>query len=437
MGDVLCLEPVGGIAGDMFLALALDLGVPLPALERGLAALPLEGYRLVASRAERHALVGTHLDVAIDGAPEPEPHGHEHGHEHPRGDEHEHDDHGHDHEHGHQDHDHGHPHAHGPHGGAHEHRSWASIRAMIEGSGLAPSVKARALSVFERIARAEAEVHGVPVDAIHFHEVGAVDSIVDVVGAALAVELLGAPEIVCAPPPMGSGLARRAHGMMPIPPPATLEILVGRQVRFEGRGELTTPTGAALVAALTREGPFPEMILERVGYGVGTAEFPDRPNVLRGLLGRRVHGADAGTFALEANLDDATPQLLAHALERLLEQGALDAWIAPVTMKKGRPGHLLGALCPGPLRAKLTEMLLRETPTLGVRAWRVERAALERQFQEVETPYGRVKVKLGLLSGRRVNASPEYEDCARLAKEKGVPLKEVLAAAVAALARPS
>jgi uncharacterized protein (TIGR00299 family) protein len=308
---------------------------------------------------------------------------------------------------------------------------------MIEGSGLSSSVKRRALSIFERIARAEAEVHGVAVDAVHFHEVGAVDSIVDVVGAALVVELLGSPEIICAPPPMGSGLARRSHGMMPIPPPATLEILIDREVRFEGRGELTTPTGAALVAALTREGPFPEMILERVGYGVGTADFPDRPNVLRGLLGRRVHGGDAGTFELQANLDDATPQILAYALERLLEHGALDAWIAPVTMKKGRPGHLIGALCPGPLRAKLTDLLLRETPTLGVRAWRVERTALERRFQEVETPFGKVKIKIGLSSGDRVNASPEYEDCARLAKEKGVPLKDVLAAALSALGRPS
>ncbi len=423
MADVLCLEPVGGIAGDMFLALALDLGVPLDALERGLAALPLTGYRLVASRAERHALSGTHLDVVIDGAPETEAHAH--GDPSP-----------HDHNHDHADH-HGHPHAHGPgaHGGAHEHRSWASIRAMIQSSGLSQPVKARALSIFERIARAEAAVHGVSVESVTFHEVGAVDSIVDVVGSALAVELLGAPEIVCAPPPMGSGLARRAHGMMPIPPPATLEVLLGREVRFEGRGELTTPTGAALVAALTREGPFPEMILEKVGYGVGTSEFADRPNVLRGLLGRRSHGADAGTFALEANLDDATPQLLAHVLEMLLEKGALDAWIAPVTMKKGRPGHLLGALCPGPSRAALTELLLRETPTLGVRAFRVERTALERRFEEVETPFGKVKVKLGLLSGRRVNASPEFDDCARVAKEKGAPLKDVLAAALAALAR--
>jgi hypothetical protein len=410
MGELLCLEPVGGIAGDMFLALALDLGVPREALERGLAALPLGAFRLAVSRAERHALAGTLLEVEIEGAAPPHEHGAPESHER--------------------------AHAHGPAGpeSAYAHRSWRSIREMVQGSALSPSVKGRSLEIFERIARAEAEVHGVALDEVTFHEVGTVDSIVEVVGAALAVELLGAPQIFCAPPPMGSGLVRRALGMIPIPPAATLAMLIGRTVRFEGRGELTTPTGAALIAALTQEGPFPEMILERVGYGIGEAQLEDRPNVLRGLLGRRAHGGDAGTFVLEANIDDATPQLLAYALERLLEAGALDVWIAPVTMKKSRPGHLFGVLCPGPLRASLTELIMRETPTLGVRAWRVERTALERAFTKVQTPFGPVQVKLGLASGRRVNATPEYEDCARLAREKSVPLKDVLAAALAALA---
>ncbi len=413
MGDLLCLDPVGGISGDMFLGLALDLGAPREALERGLSGLPMSGFRLAVSRAERHALAGTHLEVEIEGALQREPAAQSQP-----------------------GHGASEPHVQGP--AAKEsplaERSWRSIREMLQGSGLSPTVKGRSLEIFERIARAEAEVHGVTLDEVHFHEVGAVDSIVDVVGAALVVELLGTPQIFCAPPPMGSGLVRRAHGMMPIPPPATLTILIGRPVLFEGRGELTTPTGAALVAALTREGPFPEMILERVGYGIGSAQLEDRPNVLRGILGRRAHGGDAGTFVLEANIDDATPQLLAWALERLLEAGALDVWIAPVTMKKSRPGHLVGVLSPGNLRASLTDLLLRETPTLGVRAFRVERSALERAFSTVQTPFGPVRVKLGLASGRRVNATPEYEDCARLAREKSVPLKDVLAAALAALA---
>jgi uncharacterized protein (TIGR00299 family) protein len=384
MADLLCLEPIGGIAGDMFLALALDLGVPFEELERELRALPLAGWRLVASRAARHALCGTRVEVVLDAAPEP-----------------------------------------------HGHRSFTSIRQMIERAALATRIKERALRIFEVIARAEAKVHGVEVDEVHFHEVGAVDSIVDAVGAAVALELLGSPDVFCAPPPLGSGLKYTAHGAMPLPAPAVLEILRGRRVRFEGVGELTTPTGAAIAAGLTREADFPEMVIERVGYGLGAADPSDRPNVLRGLLGRRAHGGEEGTYVLEANLDDASGQVAAHALDRALEQGALDAWIAPVTMKKGRPGHILGVLAPGGLRAALAELLLRETTTLGVRAVRVERTALERRFQTVETPWGPVRIKLGYLSGKEVNAAPEYEDCLRLSRERGVPLKKVMEAALA------
>lgn len=387
MADTLCLEPIGGIAGDMFLALAMDLGVPQAAIEKDLRSLGVGGWSLEVSRLQRHGIEGTHLDVRLEKAT-----------------------------------DH------------HAHRAWKDIRALIEKSALAPRVKERGLAVFQAVAEAEAKVHGKPVEEIAFHEVGAVDSIVDAVGAGLAIELLGSPEVYCAPPPMGSGIGRRAHGMMPIPPPATLQILTDRIVRFEGTGELTTPTGAAIAKALTKEGPFPELTIEKVGYGVGTSDFPDRPNVLRGVLGRRASAAEGATCVLEANLDDATPQLLAWAVDRLLAAGALDAWVAPVTMKKGRPGHVLGALAPAALRASLTELVLRETPSLGVRVHAVERAVLERRFEEVQTPFGTVKVKVGSLSGADVNAAPEYEDCARLAREKGVPLKQVLAAALAALA---
>ncbi|HEY3450069.1 MAG TPA: nickel pincer cofactor biosynthesis protein LarC [Myxococcales bacterium] len=390
MADTLCLEPIGGIAGDMFLALAMDLGVPQAALEEGLRSLGVGGWRFEVGRAQRHGIEGTHLDVKLDAA---------------------------------KDH--------------HAHRAWKDIRALIEKSGLAPRVKERGLAVFQAVAEAEAKVHGRPVEEIEFHEVGAIDSIVDAIGAGLAIELLGSPEVFCAPPPMGSGIGRRAHGMMPIPPPATLQILTDRIVRFEGKGELTTPTGAAIAKALTKQGPFPEMTLERVGYGVGTADFPDRPNVLRGILGRRAAATEGATCVLETNLDDATPQLLAYAVDRLLAAGALDAWIAPVTMKKGRPGHVLGALAPATLRACLTELILRETPSLGVRVHAVERAVLERRFEDVQTPWGPVKVKIGMLSGADVNATPEYEDCARLAREKNVPLKQVLSAALAALAGKS
>ncbi len=388
MAELLCLDPIGGIAGNMFLGMAVDLGVPLADLEKGLAALPVKGWRFQVERAARHSISGTWLDVEIDQ------------------------------------------------GLAQGHRAYKAIREMVAGAPLGASVKARALGIFEKLAAAEGQVHGVPADEVEFHEVGAVDSIVDVVGAALAVELLGSPEIFCLPVPMGSGVGRAAHGAMPIPPPATVAVLAGRTVRFVGKGELTTPTGAALVAALTREASVvPEMILERVGYGVGTRDFPDRPNLLRGMLGRRAHAGDGGTYVLEANLDDASPQVLAFALDALLAAGALDVWISPLTMKKGRPGHLLGVLAPGDKRAALSELMLRETPTLGVRAHPVERMALERRFQTVETAYGKVQMKIGSLSGKDLNASPEFEDCARLAREKGVPLKDVLAAAIAAFHR--
>ena len=396
MTKVLCLEPVGGIAGDMFLALLIDLGVPLDDLRRGLAPLGLGGWRFEVSRASRHAIEGTHLDVVLD---EPE---HEHEHHH-------------DHEHGH-----------------HHHRAWADIRAMIEASGLAAPVRDRALDIFTRLAQAEAKVHGTSVDEVSFHEVGAVDSIVDIVGAAVGLELLGVPEVYCAPPPVGSGTVRSAHGVIPVPAPATVELLRGRRVLFEGTGELTTPTGAALVASLTREGPFPELVLEKAGYGLGTRDFADRPNVLRGLLGERAAG-ESSVFVLEANLDDATPELIAWTLERLIAEGALDVWVAPVTMKKGRPGQLLGVLATGDKREALTALLLRETTTLGVRAHPVERTVTERSFETVETPYGSVRIKRASFGGATVNLAPEYEDCARLARERGVPLKRVVAAALAAV----
>ena len=385
MRRILYLEPVGGIAGDMFLAAAADLGVSLEEVARHLVGLRVPGWRFVTSRAERHALSGTHLDVVLDEAE------------------------------------------------VHPHRGLAEIRALIQGAdSLTAGMKAKALAVFAAIGEAEAKVHGVPVEAIHFHEVGAVDSIVDVCGAAVVLELLGDPEVVCAPPPLGSGSIRVAHGNMPIPVPATLELLRDVPVRFEGVGELTTPTGAALVKVLTRVGRPPDFIVERVGYGVGTKDFRDRPNVLRASLGRATETA-ASLHVLEANLDDAPPQLLGHLVERLLAAGALDAWVVPVVMKKGRPGHVLSCLVPGASKPALTTLLFSESTTLGVRSHEVQREALERDFREVVTPFGPVRVKLGLREGRVMNAWPEYEECRALAERAGVPLKAVWSAALAAL----
>jgi pyridinium-3,5-bisthiocarboxylic acid mononucleotide nickel chelatase len=384
---ILYLEPVGGIAGDMFLAAAVDLGVSPRALEEGLRSLELPGWHLSASPAQRHGLTGVHVEVVVEQ-----------------------------------------PHALG-------HRSLTDILRRIDSSALPERARARARSLFLAIGRVEASVHGVALEQVEFHEVGAVDSIVDVCGAALVLEHLGNPTVCCAPVPLGSGTVETAHGRMPVPTPATLELLEGRAVRFEGVGELTTPTGAALVRVLSQSTPPPEMVVERVGYGVGTRDMPDRPNVLRATLGRPTAGVDTGTYVLETNLDDCSPQLLGTLLEALLAQGAQDAWVVPATMKKGRPGHLLGALVEGDKQKALVELILRESTTLGVRSHRVERTLLARHQVSVQTPHGAVRMKVGMLAGETLNASPEYEDVKARAEAAGVPVKVVWAEALAAWSR--
>ncbi len=386
----LYLEPVGGIAGDMFLAAALELGVSQEDLTAGLKGLGVGGWRFKATRAARHQITGTHLDVELEKKE------------------------------------------------GHAHRALSDIVKLIEGAATLPArAKERALAAFRIIGEAEAKIHDVPVEQIHFHEVGAVDSIVDICGAALALELLGNPAVFAAPPPLGSGQTRSSHGVIPVPAPATLEILRDVPVKFEGVGELTTPTGAALLKAFARVGAPPEMVVERVGYGVGTKEMPDRANVLRASLGRLVHAGAAGTFVLEANLDDMSPQLIGNLLELLLEQGALDAYVTPATMKKSRPGHVLGVVAPADKRDALIETVVTESSTLGVRFYPVERFALERRFETVKTPYGEVRIKLGLKGPRVMNAHPEFEDVRARAKEFQVPLKEVWAQAMAAFVRRS
>lgn len=387
---LLLLEPVGGIAGDMFLAAAIDLGVDAAALARALDALALPGWRLAVTRKAEHGIQGTHVDVVVDG-------------EQPAA------------------------------------RGLAEILAIVAASGLPPRAREVARAIFQRIGEAEARVHGVPVSEVHFHEVGAVDSIVDVCGAAAALDLLGWPEVRSAPPELGRGLVRTAHGTMPVPPPAVLELLKGKPVRPGGPpGEAVTPTGAALLAVLAEVGPLPAHVPLRVGYGVGTRAWPDRPNVLRATLAEPAPAAAAGgpgpdaLWVLEANLDDCPGQLVARAIEAALEAGALDAWAAPLTMKKGRPGVLLGALCDEARRAAVTGALFAETTTLGVRRHAVERDALERALEPVETVYGTVRVKVARLGGRELGAHPEYEDCAVRARAAGVAVREVMAAALAA-----
>ncbi len=380
--SLLVLEPIGGIAGDMFLAAAIDVGVDARALEARLRTLALPGWRLAVSRKTECGIAGTHVDVVVEGAPS---------------------------------------HA----------RGLAEILALVEGAGLSPRARAAARGMFERIGRAEAKVHGVPVEEVHFHEVGAVDAIVDVCGAAVALELLGWPRLLSAPPELGRGISRSAHGPMPIPPPAVLELLAGRPVRPGGpQGEAVTPTGAAILAELAEVGPLPPIVPTRVGYGVGTRSWPDRPNVLRATVAEPAESGEL--WLLETNLDDSTGQLVARAIEAAIEAGALDAWAAHITMKKGRPAILLAALVEEGRRAAVTRVLFAETTTLGVRRRRVERDVLAREVRTVETPHGPVRVKIAFLDGVELGAQPEHDDCLQLAREKGVALREVIAAALAA-----
>lgn len=383
MGSILWLEPTGGCSGDMALAALLDLGVPLDAVEAGLERLGLPGWKLQVEPASKCGIRGTRVEVRVDPQME-----------------------------------------------AHE-RSWIEIARLIRGADLPPAARDLALHFFERIAVAEAKVHGTTPDRVHFHEVGAIDSIVDLVGVALALAELGADRVYASPPPLGSGVVATRHGPMPVPAPATLEILKGRKVLPIGQGERTTPTGAAILAAATEPGPPPAFVPERIGYGIGHADFHDAANVLRATLGREGHGED-DLVELACNLDDASPQVLARAIEAVLEAGALNAWVAPVTMKKGRPGHLLGVLAPAAIRLRIVQTLLRETPTLGVRHHPVARETLERRFDPVATPWGEVAVKVGHRGGAVLNVAPEWEDCVRIGGEAGVPPRVVREFALAA-----
>ena len=394
---VLALDPVGGVAGDMMLAALLHLGAPRSALDEGLAALAeasgavdLRGTRVEAEPVLVNGVRALHVEVRVP----PEVRGRE------------------------------------PH-----HRPWRTIRELIDRARLPERARQLALSAFARLAEAESRVHAVAVDQVEFHEVGAVDSIVDIVGSALLVAALDPASIVSLAPPFGGGVARGSHGPLPVPTPAVLELLRGRSMKPSGSGERTTPTGAALVSAWTEPADWlPELAIDAIGYGAGTKRWDDAPNLLRAVLGERVRGQPGGGagWVIEANLDDSSPQIVAVALEAVLAAGAADAWIAPVTMKKGRPGHLLGAVVPDSARNAVEAALFRETRTLGVRAHRVERSILQREIVEVATQYGPVRVKIGKRGEAVVNAAPEFEDCRRIAQERGVGVKEIVAAAVAA-----
>jgi uncharacterized protein (TIGR00299 family) protein len=375
-----------GISGDMVLGALVDAGADLAGIEAQLRKLRLEGWKVSAEKVKRGAILATKVNVEAK----------EH----------------------------------------HHHRHLPQILKLIDDAGLAPRAAERARRIFQRLGEAEAKVHNIPVEKVHFHEVGAVDSIVDIVGSAIGFELLGIDEFACSTMDVGTGKVKTEHGLLPVPAPATAELLREAPTFSSGiEKELVTPTGAAIATTLaTQFAEMPAMNLMAIGYGAGSADLKEQPNVLRLMIGESIGHAegkhlDAPVTVIEANLDDMSPQIYGYFVERALAAGALDVFSAPVQMKKNRPGQLVTLLCEPGNRDRLVDLVFRETTTIGVRIHEVQRQTLARESVAVETPLGSIRMKISRLNGTVLNAAPEYEDCQRIAAQKNVPLKQVLATA--------
>jgi pyridinium-3,5-bisthiocarboxylic acid mononucleotide nickel chelatase len=418
------LDCFSGISGDMFLGALIDAGVAASLFEQTVAALDI-GARLEISRVDRSGISATKVDVMVNANGESDS---------PRAgrtgmsDPHAQDGQG----------SLSHPHHHDD---KHDHaRGLAEILEIIGEARIGASAKNIVVAIFEKLGAAEAKIHGVPVDKIHFHEVGAADALVDIVCAAVGAEALGIDEFICSPLNVGGGTVVCAHGTFPVPAPATVELLKGTQVYSSGlQAELVTPTGAAIVATLAKGfAAFPDMKIEKSGYGAGTHDFPGHANVLRIIVGEAVPAGNGGDGArathvsqdtiavLEANLDDLSPQIFGYVMDRLLEAGALDVFATPVQMKKNRPGSLLTILAKPEDAPKLTEIMFAETTTLGVRRREEKRHILARKWSTVSTRFGDVRIKIASLNGTVTSYAPEYEDCRRIAAEQKVPLKTVM-----------
>jgi uncharacterized protein (TIGR00299 family) protein len=378
-----------GASGDMILGALVAAGADARALKQQLALLDVAGFEISFETVDRSGISATHARVSTSDEK--------------------------------------------------QHRHLKAILQIIANSRLSDAVKARASRIFERLGEAEARVHNVPVEQIHFHEVGALDAIVDVVGACIGFELLGVEAFVSSPLHVGSGMVEMAHGRFPVPPPAVVELLCDAPVyATDIKGELVTPTGAAIISTVcaTEFGSLPAMRLTASGYGAGTREYKDFPNVLRVMIGETEGAAQEAVeklFMIETNLDDTSPQTVSYALERAFALGALDCFLAPVQMKKNRPGVVFSILCRAAEREALTRLLFAETTTLGVRSYEVERRALAREFMCVETAFGAINVKVARRGDGGVsNVAPEYEDCRAAAVKAGVPLRMVEEAARAA-----
>jgi pyridinium-3,5-bisthiocarboxylic acid mononucleotide nickel chelatase len=386
---VLYFDCFSGAAGDMILGALIDAGVPLEAVRGALGSLAIEPDVVWTERVSRAGILATKFCVKGED-----------------GGEH-----------------------------AHPHRHLKGIYKLIDGSALSDAGKTRAKELFERLGRAEAEIHGTTMEKVHLHEVGALDSIIDIVGSVFALEWLAVDVIVSSPLNVGSGMVRAAHGLYPVPAPATMKLLAGAPI-YAGRqeAELVTPTGALLVSSYAKEyGPVPPMRVRKIGYGAGTREFNDTPNVVRVLLGDGDRPMSAhSVVVMECEIDDMNPQIFGVLMDRLLGDGALDVFYTPVQMKKNRPGTLLTIVAPPERRERLAATVFTETTTIGLRYREMMRECLEREIVTVPTPLGPVRFKVARRDGQVVNASPEFDDCVRIAVQRGVPLKDVQAAALKA-----
>lgn len=376
---ILYFDCVSGISGDMCLGALIDLGVGLDIIEEGLKGLALTGFSLSLSREKRFGIEGARLVVVLDGeSPE---------------------------------------------------RSWADIRALITESALLGGVKELSLEIFSIIAEAEAKVHGVATDEVRFHEIGAIDSIVDIVGVAIAIDSLDIDEVYTSAIPLGEGLVDTAHGPMPVPAPATMEILKGVEIKpSRVKAELTTPTGAAIIKALSKgTRSIPAMSVSEIGYGIGSKDFKEAPNLLRLLYGEGTGdvSGDGQVVVVETNLDDLSPQIAGYLMDSLFEAGALDVCFTPVQMKKSRPGLLLTAIVEEDSFEAVTETIFVESSSIGLRFHRVGRRTLERKEYKLDTRFGKITIKASSLDGRVVTRKPEFEELKAAAKKSGLPLKSV------------
>ena len=451
----LYFECNSGISGDMVVSALLDLGADEAVLRKALASLPFDGYSIEIGRRNKSGIDAAAFDVILHpehshehGGHSHNHAGHNHGHDHTHSHNHSH---GHDHEHKHDEHkcEHNHAHNHGHershahegkqhdehehghgHSHNHEHRNLQDVEKIIDAGKLTANARCMAKEIFRVVAEAEAKVHGKPITEVHFHEVGAIDSIVDIVGAAVCIDNLDVRGIVCSPLREGTGYVRCQHGLMPVPAPATLEIARAHKIPLiitENKGEMVTPTGIAIVAALAQKFDVPEgFTLLGVGYGSGKKDFKTA-NILRAMMIEENEKGRDTVRTLECNLDDMSGEELAYACEILMEAGALDVWCTPILMKKGRPAQMLSVLCEPALEAQLCELIFKHTSTLGIRVCEYRRHVMNRHIKEINTPYGAVPVKEAK-HGSIVKEKAEFEVVKRFARERNLSLRQVLRA---------